>query len=440
MALTRRRVVPWLLFASWAAGCNSIFGIEEGTPRREPSSMGGEPPDQGGSMNAGTSNAGTSHGGSSAGALNGGAANAGSPNAGANNAGAPAGGQGGNAGAREMGGGGVAGNGGEGTFAGEAGAAGQSSGCDHARWPTRPAPGDASALPNAIVLAANSLLLNQTEVVGRDIDNSCTCPEPSTCTPPGSPELVCDGSRGRDASVNKVMATVVQDGISAFSEEQLAQELAKGRAGLVLRILGYNGSANDDRVSVELFGKVWTNGALPLHQGNDTWFPYEDSVQFDTAVDWDMDAYVRDAMLVARFPHFSLAFRPNVGQNDNPFVVELEEAVLSGILEQGTEGFTLKNGNMAARWPTSSFLSAFSMIQYPFDWMCDKNLAYGVLKNDICKYADIMSAASQDNQAQACDAVSWGAGFDAEPAQLGAVKTPPTVASGCPANWKPTCF
>jgi hypothetical protein len=434
MALSRRRSAPWLLFVTWAAGCNSIFGIEEGTPRREPPSMGGEPPDQGGSTSAGTS-----HGGSSAGTLDGGAGHAGATNAGAGNAGAPAGGQGGSGGATEIGGGGVVGNGGERSFGGEAGAAGQPDGCDHARWPSRPTPGDASALPDAIVLAANSLVLNQTEVVGRDIDNTCTCPGPSTCTPPGSPDLVCDGSRGRDASVNKVMATVVQDGISAFSEEQLAGELAKGRAGLVLRILGYNGAANDDRVSVELFGKVWTDGALPLHQGNDTWFPYEDSVQFDMAVDWDMDAYVRDSLLVARFPHFSLAFRPKAGNNDNPFVVELEEAVLSGTLEQGSQGFTLKNGNMAARWPTSSFLSAFSVIEYP-DWMCENNLAYNVLRSDICKYADIMSAASRDNQAQACDAISWGAGFDAEPAHLGAVKSPPSIESGCPKNWQPSCF
>lgn len=433
MALSSKRPAPWLLALTWAAGCNSIFGIEEGTPRPVSPGMGGEPPITGGKGHAGTSGGSSS----SAGAPSGGELNAGAPHAGA-----PTSGQGGgSSGAAEMGGeGGVAGTGGSGNSAGDAGAAGQRNECDHARWPARPAPGDASALPYDIVLAANSLLLNQTEVVGRDIDNSCTCPEPSTCTPPGSPDLVCDGSRGRDASVNKVMATVVADGISAFSEDQLAEEIAKGRAGLVLRIRGYNGAANDDRVSVELFGKVWTNGAVPQHDGNDAWLPYDDSVQFDMAVQWDMDAYVTDSLLVARYPHFSLAFRPNVGQNDNPFVVELEEAVLSGTLEQGSNGFVLKNGNMAARWPTAKFLSAFSVIQYPFDWMCDKNLAYGVLKNDICKYADVMGTAALDNQNAACDAVSWAAGFDAEPAKLGATKTPPTIKSGCPANWNPSCF
>jgi hypothetical protein len=429
MALSARRRAPWLLLATWAVACNSIFGIEEGTPRPTSPDQGGEPP--GGSNNAGNNNAGNDN---SAGHSSGGATSAG-----ASNGGAPVGGQGGISGAADVGGGGVMDTAGAGNMAGEAGAGGQPFVCDHARWPTRPAPGDGSTLGD-IVLAAHSLILNQTEVVGRDIDNSCTCPEASTCTPPGSPDLVCDGSNGRDANVNKVMATLVQLN-SAFSESALSDELAKGRAGLVVRIRGYNGTANDDAVSVELFGRSWTNGVLPQHNGNDTWLPYEDSLAFDLSVEWDQNAFVRDSMLVAKFPIFTLAFRPNVGQNDNPFIVKLEEAVLSGTLEQGSSGFTLKNGNMAARWPTASFLDAFSVIQYPFSlWMCGDNPAYTMVKGNICKYADVMSSAASDNTNAACDALSWAAGFDAEPAKLGAELSPPSTPSGCGANWKPSCF
>lgn len=425
MALTSRRLAPWLLVATWAAGCNSIFGIEEGRPRPDSPDQGGEPPHTGGKSSAGT----TSGGSHDAGGGSGGSA-------GASNAGALNGGQGG-AGAPEAGGGGVAG--GNHDFAGEAGVAGQPFVCEHARWPTRPAPGDGSTL-NDIVLAANSLIINQTEVVGRDIDNSCTCPEASTCTPPGSPDLVCDGSNGRDANVNKVMATLVQLD-SAFSESSLSGELANGRAGFVFRIRGYNGTANDDAVSVELFGRSWTNGVLPQHDGNDTWLPYKDSLAFDLSVEWDQNAFVRDSLLVAKFPTFTLAFRPNVGQNDNPFIVKLQDAVLSGTLEQGSSGFVLKNGNMAARWPTASFLDAFSVIQYPFSlWMCGNNLAYTTVRGNICKYADVMGSAAGDNTNAACDAVSWAAGFDAEPAKLGAELSPPSIPSGCDANWKPSCF
>jgi hypothetical protein len=400
MALKRRWQLG-LLLATCAPACNSLLGIEEGRPRRTTTAAGGEP------NAAGESSGGQSSAGKSS--------------------------------------------------TGEGGASGQADTCQHARWPTRPPPsGSASSVWPDLVFAAKSINLTDRVDLGRDLDNSCTCPAPSTCVAPGSGDLVCDAPDGRDASVNKVLATLVQGGLSAFSQEKIQQEVSEGRAGLALRIRGYNRKADDDLVSVEVFGKVSHTGAL-AHDGLDQWSPYRDSVQpledKDQAIDWAShdasdwatDGYVRNFVLVARLPHLALALRPNVGFNDNPLIIELTDAVLSGKLEPGPDETTFTAGNVAGRWATTTALQAFGALQYP-DFLCPSgdpnqpNVPYESLRTNACKYADIMSAESRDNRDADCDAISWAAGFEAEPAQLGDLMTPELVPSTCPKDEPPSCF
>lgn len=421
MALVRR-FAPGLVLLTWVAACNALFGIEEGTPRPASPETGGEPPS----------------GGTGAGATSGAAATAGTTNGGATSEG----GAGANGGATDGGAtneGGAGANGGGGS--GDAGAGGEPEGCDHAQWPARPKPGNATSVPQ-FTLAAHTLVLNETNVVGRDLDNACTCPAASTCKAP-SPELVCDGLQGRDTSGNQALSALAENGQSEFSEAELQKEIVEGRAGIVLRVTGYNGAADDERVGVEVFGKVWKQAGNPSE-----WLPYEDSVANGRAVEADEAGYVSNFTLVARLPRLSLAFRPQLGENDNALVVELEEAVLSGTLEPGGGSFILRNGNIAGRWPTTKILGAFRVFEFPdpftdSDFMCEDNLAYLQVKSSLCKYADIMSSAALDElngvPTTACDAISFAAGFDTSAATLGTATTPEFVPTTCPVTWQPTC-
>jgi hypothetical protein len=379
-----------LLLVIGIAACNSVFGIEEGRPRASDSDAAGA---------------------KTAGGEAGGAGDAGGRSTDGHDAGADT--------------------------AGGHDAGGERSGCRHARWPAAPA-GDAESV-SPFLLAASSLDITHTESIGRDLDDSCTCPQAPSCNMPASAAHLCDGPDGRDTNGNGALAEIA-GAFDPFSEKQLNQNLAQGRAGLVLRISGYNGLADDNRVSVEAFGKVWMKSA-PLHQGRDEWLPYTDSVAASRAKDWDLNAYVTGHVLVARFPSFSLSLRPGVGENDNPVVLELEQAVLSGTLEASPSGFTLKGGNVAARWPTARFLGAFSSIVYPEEPVCGSSAIYSLLKTKVCGSADIMSDGALDGQGRDCDALSWAGGFETEPALLGEPETPQIVpVTGCPPDWQPSCF
>ena len=434
MAL-RQRLLTWSLLAFPVLSCNSIFGIEEGKPRPDVSAAGVESGGNAGFAMGMGAGAGVPDLGGSA-----------SPSGAAGNAGSSAGSaalEGGRGGAPEAGGSASGGAGAAGVPA-DAGAGGQPELCPLAHWPSRPPVGDDTSLPQPLVLATSDLNYSQTSVVGRDLDNSCTCPGAPTCSSSRAPDLLCDAPGGRDASANKVLATITQNGISNFSEAALKQDIRVGRTGILLRISAYNGTPNDDRVSVELFGKAWVHPGYQLrHDGTDAWLTYAGSLNTINArsFDWDMDGYVRDGVLVAHFQTLTIALRPYVGDVDNPMEIIMDEAVISGNLSQGAYGFELKNGSLAGRWRNDRMLSAFKVFKYTGTFMCtSKNLAFPVFKDAACKYIDIMRTSSLDSQGQACDAISWGIGFTAEPARLGAEESPPITPPECDAGWNPTCF
>jgi hypothetical protein len=409
----RRAVPPWFWLALSVPACNALLGIEEGTPRRvaPPDSDGGRASDGGGSNPAGA--------GAAAGVSTGG----------------------GEKGGAEQGGAMMSGASGD-------GAAGQPSTCDSAGWPRPPERNSAGTASDVeLIFAAKTLHMSDGASIGRDIDQSCTCPDAPTCKPGGNnPELACDEIGGRDVVGNELLGAVAAQQLPDFSEPALQKEVARGRAGLVLRIRGYNGLPDDKRVNVEVFGKVWIPNAAtsPLrHDGTDVWTPYDDLIVAETSVQQDINAYVRDYVLVANLAQLSVALRPDIGNNDNSFLIELKDTVLSGKLVPMGSTFAFEAGNAAGRWPTAEALYAFRVLEYPDgSSICgDQNPLYGFLRASTCDNADVMAERARDNTSSDCDGISFAIGFDAEPADLAkTTQTPLQVAPNCPKDWRPTCF
>jgi hypothetical protein len=323
--------------------------------------------------------------------------------------------------------------------------------CVLAHAPPRPAkdddPSRAIDLPE---MAIETIQLEDDGHIGLDIDNRCS----TAADPTGACELrsqptpyVWDGeSDGRDITGNKLLVDLVEQGETAFSQASLQKRLDAGAFGGVIRLRKYNGLANDQLVTVELFGKAWMQpddaGAQPTprRDGSDTWTVYPDTTVLDIAVEQDLAAYVTDHTLVAHFKVATVALRPGTGVNDNPFIMEFHDATLTGKLVPADRGFRLESGNLAGRWPSDKILASFGALANEDGFICRSHPFYILLQVQLCATPDVMADSTQDNTMKPCDAVSFGLGFTAGPAHIGAVPAAPTLdPSTCGDDWQPTC-
>jgi hypothetical protein len=261
----------------------------------------------------------------------------------------------------------------------------------------------------------------------------------------GRSDLQCDESGGRDIMANKFLQSWVALGEVALSQDSLGRDLANGRAGTLLRIHNYNGLANDKFVIVEFFGRAWIPPVGGVEKptakdGSDVWSVYSNSiVGVSTAVEQDIAAYVKDHVLVAKLVTATIALRPNTGVYDNPVVVELHDAVLTGTLESTDRGFRLTSGQLAGRWPAHQALISFSALADSNGFLCGNHPFASILLQQVCDNVDISSQRANDNTGATCDSMSLAIGFEAGPAHIGTAKDPPIVPSNCPAGWNPTC-
>jgi hypothetical protein len=81
----------------------------------------------------------------------------------------------------------------------------------------------------------------------------------------------------------------------------------------------------------------------------------------------------------------------------------------------------LQDGAVAARWRSQDLLGQVSAFTDPISHqhICTDNQLYGLVKQNICDFADITSTIASPNAA--CDALSLGFSFTATAAKLGVV-------------------
>jgi len=244
---------------------------------------------------------------------------------------------------------------------------------------------------------------------------------------------------------NKFLQSWVALGETALSQDSLRGDLALGRAGTLVRLHNYNGLANDKFVILEFFGKAWIPPVGGIDQptqrdGTDTWSVYSDSiVGASTAIEQDIAAYVNDHVLVARLRTATFALRPHTGANDNPLVVELHDAVLTGTLVPSDRGYRIERGQVTGRWPAHRALLALGALADSNGFLCGSHPFYETLHTQVCDNLDIVSSRADDNAGATCDAMSLALGFAAGPAHIGPAKDPTIVPGNCPPGWTPTC-
>jgi hypothetical protein len=332
-----------------------------------------------------------------------------------------------------------------------------------AHWPPRPAKDDGTDELEGVI-AVRTLSLEDPDAgppLGYDLDGVQTCPDPGSCKPLGNKER-CDGLLGRDnsgGSLIREIGTFSPD----FSTAKLNQRLSQGEYSALVRIVGYNGTANDTKVGIAFYvadgtddgsssvdgGPTDAGVTPPKWDGNDRWLVDSQSTLGGAGIVGtdctaqiadcvpkyvDSNAYVADGMLVATLD-IPLYFGVGGGLN-----LDLSGGKLVARITRSGTGFAL-DGQIVGRWPTSKLLPSLAPLNDPFGSgkLCGTNATYLNLKQLICAATDVMSDQAQDNKGSTCDSVSVAVAFTAAPAKMGRVALRPSVPQPCGANWTDKC-
>lgn len=295
---------------------------------------------------------------------------------------------------------------------------------------------------------------------GFDLDGICT--NSSTCGEiqnaqacrPGSEQIPFDGELCRDntfASLQPVAAAVPEIGERfGISEDEFNCNLHRGTYTVVSRISGYNGLPNDSNVRVDLYISPGAARSQPWQcpsEGFATQYPLwrladrfkidpgnltgpiakEGSLP-DSSVS-DPQAYVRDGYLVARLPDGAVVRLAADGTRYRGFSLKSYKSVWSGRLERGQDGrWQIHDGLAAGRVLGDDLILSFRQIGLcpgvGLDGFYDSVVDY------IKQNSDLLSDGTNDPQ-RACDAMSFGIGFEAAQLTPGPVEDATPVVECC---------
>ena len=318
-----------------------------------------------------------------------------------------------------------------------------SPGCPLARPPAPPATDDPGGTDTNITLAISALLLGAGTATtpGLDVDGLCTCPDPPPCV---SPQRVCDRDGGVDNAFDDLVGRFGAFG-APIDQQKVQASLDKGATSVVAVIYRYNGLPNDTSVELGLIASLGMNTddagdpIRPRHDGTDEWTvdPASITNKSEPFIPKTIAtaAYVSGGVLVARGPLIiSLGSATAVP-------IALEDGVFTGrLVHDGI--WRITDGRITGRWSTGKLLTSFAVIADPLDktaFLCGDSGAYLAYKPQLCAAADISANAADDLTGKKCDAMSFGMGFDAVEAKLGALAPPRTQKSGCGPDWQDDC-
>jgi hypothetical protein len=308
-----------------------------------------------------------------------------------------------------------------------------------------PNPGPNTSLPTDSVTftaALSAIMLGQTDggpYYGFNLDETCTCPSPDSCTRGPSQMRACDDPNGLDNYARRIFEQInaldsVDGGL--ITEAKLNAALQTGLSGALIKVTYYNGTPNDGEVTVTVYGSVGSSNypTPPAFDGGDQWNIDPTSA---TNVYSTSNAYVANGTLVA-----SLSFPIIIGSAvTQPVYIQLESGLIVATLESTGGVVTKMTGQLGGRWDPGKFLPSLQVVPDPAmsgSYLCGSDLTYLVLKGIICQNTDVNLDPANDGTGL-CNAVSMGLGFEALPAQVGATKTPPDAGFPCGAGWTDMC-
>lgn len=335
--------------------------------------------------------------------------------------------------------------------------------CRLATPPDRP---DAADDPKNVQLsfAFETLRLDSKAEVdfGLDLDRTCTCPEPESCTPwdaGASSSRRCDGDGGRDnalAGFFERLGTLVPE----LREDFASRRIREGRFTVLVEVRGWNGQPNDPSVTVALRTSQGLDPAAtagpPAFDGNDVWTVAPESIlEGQSALGMDcratpcvakviaLDAFVTDGTLVAKVRDpssltTSIVIRTGLG----PITFELLDATFVAKITSESGRYKL-TGALVGRWPVASILSALATLENPFiedESLCRNGQgAYTITKASVCGALDLAAESRLDGVSNTpCSAMSSTLSFTASQAVAGHIFAEDRPDGGC-GDFKDDC-
>jgi hypothetical protein len=326
--------------------------------------------------------------------------------------------------------------------------------CPHARAPSRPTTEDGTG-EIEVTTAVRTLDMGLAKDGGTpsglsfDLDGICTCPGPESCKPRVVGVQHCDDDAGRDNSGGDLVRRFSIVSAGALSQESINARINDGDYGLVIRVSGYNGKANDKQVVVAVFISNGTpnvpadaGSKKPKWDGTDSWTLDSASVLGGANGERvipnfvDTNAYVANGVMVA-----SLDFPLSLGNSnsDGTLTLELTGSVITAKLVPERGSYKIEKGQIAGRWAVRKLLAALAALfdpSRPGEHICPGTQSYDDVKALICRGADILGDPLKSDPATPCDALSIGFGFTAYPAKIGPVVQAPAGPPNCPDSGK----
>lgn len=332
-------------------------------------------------------------------------------------------------------------------------------GCNHARWPARPAADDDAGTQNVEFYNALSFLDfgagdgGTPGPLGFDLDDTCTCPGTDSCKPFGDAGTQCDLEGGVDNATGELIKEF-SGATNFFDQGYINQGIVSGVFGALIHVRNYNGQANDTQVQLSIFVSNGTEGAgsdagptPPAFDGNDVWTLDPTSLLGGTLGDagpvpvvaYDLNAYVSNWTLVGNISDMPLAIGAATGEG--LVTIELTGAIVVAKLAPFGNSFQTQ-GIVSGRWESKKLLTSLQVLHDPFDFdasLCGDDPIYQLLKPRICNFQDIAGNVLDDGHGAPCDALSLGFAFKTVPAKYGTVYAPPDAGRGCGAQYTDQC-
>jgi hypothetical protein len=292
--------------------------------------------------------------------------------------------------------------------------------CVPARPPGAPDAATAGGSDRSFATVFTALgLLKPDDPQGFDLDDRCTCPEPSSCRGADGGDL-CDPDGGIDNKLGSALQLI--PGATQFVDpEQLKQHFAQGQSNVIIDVTGYNGTADDDRVEVYLIrstGTPQTDGSftMPTFNGADSFDCVADDVVTCNPIvpsGSPQPGYVRDQVLVLPDVDFILSVVAGYPIRGHGVLKARIEPFASG--PAGEPRYALRDGIVAGALPVSDLITAISFIEVsPGVTVCSTPGAMSFVQKQLCVARDSTFAPSGSDSVS-CDAVSAAFSFDAVP-------------------------
>jgi len=267
--------------------------------------------------------------------------------------------------------------------------------------------------------------------IGLDLDLACTCPGPPSCAEPAwATDPHCDGTLGRDNAAGHGFGRVNGFIPGTISSMPLSVQISQGNWSLLIRVRGYSGQDDDSDVEVDIYPTAGMPNMAPNWDGNDAW-PIADTavgpgMNINDPLFVDKQAYVTQKTLVARLPSALILIL-----GDLRLDLMLSAVVLTAQIEQTPSGkYRLSKGTIAGLWALPEVFKGLSSFRYNAGTrLCTDDGLYPSVRDELCAVVDIKASP----MSAGCDAISFGMGFESDPAMLGSIVPVPAPLGGpCP--------